>query len=142
MIDSDADAPPAQDPVPIAQRRLRALVVEDYPAMRKAVVETLTGLNMTVIEADNGLTALAKLDAEPVDIVFTDLVMPEMDGFELCEEIRRRPNVRQLPIVVISTHRDASYVVRALRCGADDYLTKPFGPALAERVAERVTSDV
>jgi CheY-like chemotaxis protein len=127
---------------PICERGLRALVVEDYPAMRKAAVETLTGLSMQVLEAANGIEALAVLDAEAVDIVFTDLVMPEMDGFELCEEIRRRPDVRELPIVVISTHRDASYVVRALRCGADDYLTKPFGAALAERVAERVTSHV
>jgi CheY-like chemotaxis protein len=65
-----------------------------------------------------------------------------MDGFELCEEIRRRPNLRHLPVIVISTHRDAAYVVRAIRNGADDYLTKPFSAPLAEKVIERVTSHV
>jgi two-component system phosphate regulon response regulator PhoB len=68
--------------------------------------------------------------------------MPEMDGFELCEEIRRRPALRHLPVIVISTHRDAQYVVRALRMGADDYLTKPFTAPLAERVVERAMSHV
>jgi chemosensory pili system protein ChpA (sensor histidine kinase/response regulator) len=97
---------------------------------------------MKVIEACNGIDALKILDSEPVDIVFSDLVMPEMDGFELCEEIRRRPNIRHLPVIVISTHRDAHYVVRALRCGADDYLTKPFTAPVAKRIVERVTSNV
>jgi len=96
---------------------------------------------MEIVEACNGVEAIQTLDRERVDIVFTDLVMPEMDGFELCEEIRRRPDIRDLPIVVISTHRDAPYVLQALQSGADDYLTKPFTAALAERVVERILSN-
>jgi len=127
---------------PVSELSLKVLIVEDFETMRKAVTKVLGSLNMKVVEASNGIEALKILDAEPVDLVFTDLVMPEMDGFELCEEIRRRPNIRNLPIIVISTHRDAHYVVRALRCGADDYLTKPFTASLAERVVERVMSYV
>ena len=127
---------------PVSQLTLKALIVEDFETMRKAVVKVLSSLNMKVIEAGNGIEALKVLDSEPVDIVFSDLVMPEMDGFELCEEIRRRPDIRHLPVIVISTHRDAHYVVRALRCGADDYLTKPFTAQLAERIVERVMSNV
>jgi len=126
----------------VSDLNLKALIVEDFAAMRKAVSEVLGNLNMEVVEAGNGVEALKILDAEPVDVVFSDLVMPEMDGFELCEEIRRRPNIRHLPVVVISTHRDAHYVIRALRCGADDYLSKPFTAGLAERVIERVMSHV
>ena len=126
----------------VSDLNLKALIVEDFAAMRKAVSEVLCSLNMEVVEAGNGVEALKILDAEPVDVVFSDLVMPEMDGFELCEEIRRRPNIRHLPVVVISTHRDAHYVIRALRCGADDYLSKPFTAGLAERVIERVMSHV
>jgi CheY-like chemotaxis protein len=126
----------------VSDLNLRALVVEDFAAMRKAVSEVLGSLNIKVVEAGNGVEALKILDAEPVDIVFSDLVMPEMDGFELCEEIRRRSKIRHLPVVVISTHRDAHYVIRALRCGADDYLSKPFAASLAERVIERVMSHV
>ena len=130
------------DERPVRERGLRALVVEDFQTMRKAVAKILQSLNMTVLEAGNGLEALDLLDREAVDVVFTDLVMPEMDGFELCEEIRRRPHVRHVPVIVISTHRDAQYVVRALRTGADDYLTKPFTAPLAERVLERAMSHV
>ena len=127
---------------PISQLGLKALIVEDFETMRKAVAGVLNSLNMEVTEAGNGIEALKVLDTKPVDIVFCDLVMPEMDGFELCEEIRRRPNIRHLPVIVVSTHRDAKYVVQALRCGADDYLTKPFTAGPAERVIERVMSNV
>ena len=125
-----------------AQQRLKVLVVEDFKTIRKAIVKIFNGLNMDVIEAVNGIEALQILDGETVDIIFTDLVMSEMDGFELCEEVRRRPDIRHLPIIVISTHRDAQYIVQALRCGADDYLMKPFTAGLAERIIERVMSNV
>ena len=127
---------------PVREMQLRALVVEDYEAMRQSARQTLESLNMTVTESANGLEALEALNRGKVDIVFTDLVMPEMDGFELCEEIRRRSDLRHLPVIVVSTHRDAQYIVRALRGGADDYLSKPFTAALAERVVERVLSHV
>lgn len=127
---------------PVSNLNLKALVVEDFETMRNIIVKVLDSLNIEVTQAANGIEALKVLDAKPVDIVLTDLVMPEMDGFELCEEIRRRPNIRHLPVIVISTHRDAKYVVQALRCGADDYLTKPFTAALAERIVERVMSNV
>lgn len=130
------------DQRPIAERHLRVLVVEDFKTMRKIIVKILGVLNMEALEAANGIEAIEVLDKEAVDLVFTDLVMPEMDGYELCEEIRRRPNIRHLPIIVISTHRDATYVIQALRAGADDYLTKPFDAPLAERVVERVMSHV
>ena len=126
----------------VSSGKLKVLVVEDFKTMRKAVVKVLSGLDMEVVEASNGIEALKLLDGESVDIVFSDLVMPEMDGFELCEEIRRRPNIRHIPVIVISTHRDAHYVVRALRCGADDYLAKPFTTPVAKRIVERVTSNV
>ncbi|MFP4381700.1 MAG: PleD family two-component system response regulator [Candidatus Sumerlaeia bacterium] len=126
----------------MSPNRQKALVVEDFRTMRKAIIKILNSIDMDVLEAGNGLEALEILDKNEVDLVFTDLVMPEMDGFELCEEIRRRPNMRHLPVIVISTHRDAQYVIKALRTGADDYLTKPFTAQLAQRVSERAMSNV
>ncbi len=123
-------------------KRLKVLLVEDFKTMRKAIIRILHEINLDVVEAGNGIEALKVLDNEKVDIVFTDLVMPEMDGFELCEEIRRRPDTRHLPVVVVSTHRDAKYVIQALREGADDYLSKPFGAPLAKHVIERAMSNV
>lgn len=123
-------------------RGLKVLLVEDYATLRNAIVKVLESLQLEVVEAKNGVEALRVLDSQSVDMVFTDLVMPEMDGFELCEEIRRRPAFRKLPIIVVSTHRDATYVIQALRCGADDYLNKPFSASLAQRVIERTMSHV
>ncbi len=122
--------------------RIRVLLVEDFRTMRAAVAKILESVDCEVLESANGLEALEVLDREKIDIVFTDLVMPEMDGFELCEEIRRRSNLRNIPVVVISTHRDAEYVIQALRVGADDYLTKPFTERPARRVIERAMSNV
>ena len=123
-------------------KRLKLLLVEDFQTMRKAIIRILHEINLDVVEAGNGIEALKVLDSEKIDIVFTDLVMPEMDGFELCEEIRRRPDTRHLPVVVVSTHRDAKYIIQALREGADDYLSKPFGAPLAKHVIERAMSNV
>ncbi len=125
-----------------SDRPLRALLVEDCAMMRSSISKTLKSLKIEVIEAIHGHEALEKLSQHTVDLVFTDLVMPQMDGFELCEEIRRRPDVRHLPIVVISTHRDAHYVIQALRSGADDYLSKPFSASLAQHIIERTLSHV
>lgn len=141
-ISQKVQSPPEGEDKPVSNLNLKALVVEDFETMRSLIAKVLGSLNIKIAEAANGIEALKVLDAEPVDIVLTDLVMPEMDGFELCEEIRRRPNIRRLPVIVISTHRDAKYVVQALRCGADDYLTKPFTAALAGRIIERVMSNV
>ena len=123
-------------------KKLKVLLVEDFKTMRKAIIRILHEIDLDVLEAGNGIEALKVLDTEKVDIVFTDLVMPEMDGYELCEEIRRRHDIQHLPIVVVSTHRDAKYVIQALREGADDYLSKPFGATLAKHVIERAMSNV
>lgn len=117
---------------------IRALVVDDYTQMRMHLVELLSSLQITCLQASCGTEALEVLRHESVDMIFTDLVMPEMDGFELCEEIRRRPNLQQLPIVVTSTHRDAKYVIQALQRGADDYVSKPATQHTVARVLSRV----
>ena len=120
----------------------RSLVVDDYAHMRRHLVQLLDGLGLSTIEAECGVDALEMLKVHEVDVVFTDLVMPEMDGLELCEELRRRSELRHLPIIVASTHRDASYVIEALQRGADDYIQKPANERTLRRVLERVSSSV
>ncbi len=122
--------------------QLRALVVDDYPQMRTHLVEILTGLGLECAQAQCGTDALQILHDHAFDLLFTDLVMPEMDGFELCEEIRRRTSLRHMPIVVTSTHSDAGYVIQALQRGADDYISKPASAQTVRRVLRRVRSDV
>lgn len=117
---------------------LKVLVVDDYEMMRHMLCAILKPLDLNISEASNGVEALKALRQEKFDVVFTDLVMPEMDGFELCEEIRKTPEWTDIPIVVISTHYDSNYIVKALRQGADDYIPKPVEPETVKRVLERI----
>ncbi|MDD9945050.1 MAG: response regulator [Myxococcales bacterium] len=122
--------------------RRTAIVVDDHAHMRAHLIERLQPLDFEIHEAEHGMHALRVLGDTLVDLVLTDLVMPEMDGMELCEEIRRRPDLRRLPIVVASTHRDARYVMEALRKGADDFVSKPVSQNQLEKVIRRVMSHV
>ena len=117
----------------------RALVVDDYENIRQMLVAMLRDLGMTVVEVDNGVAAIELLRLERFDIMFTDLIMPQMDGFELCEETRKIAACRNLPLVVVSTFSDSAYIARALRRGADDFLGKPVSRELLEKVIARVT---
>jgi len=114
------------------------LIVDDYPTIRKTVRELAEGLGLTCREAENGLEAQARLRESRPDLVLSDLVMPEMDGFELVEAIKNSPEWRHIPVVVISTHADARYIFKALKLGADDYLTKPATREMLETVLGRL----
>lgn len=114
------------------------LLVDDYPAVRRAVKDIILGLGMQVEEAENGLEAQAVLKNRKFDLVISDLVMPEMDGFELTEALRNTPQYRRLPIVIVSTHDDAKYIFRALHLGADDYIIKPPTAEMVKTVLARI----
>ena len=119
-----------------------ALVVDDNSHMRAHLVQRLREVGLDTVEAQNGVEALQVLGDGGHDLIVTDIVMPEMDGMELCEEVRRRADLRSLPIIVSSTPRDSSYVIQALRRGADDYLSKPASSAAMRTVIDRVMSRV
>jgi CheY-like chemotaxis protein len=126
---------------------LNTLVVDDYENIRQRLCAALRDLGITrITEAGNGLEALEKLRAAetdpPFDIVFTDIVMPEMDGFELTEEIRNTSAFRDILIVLVSTHYDTNYLIRGLRLGADDYVPKPIDHDLLKKVIARVITPI
>lgn len=114
------------------------LLVDDYKSIRELIKSKLQSIGMTVTEAGNGFEAIKLLRSRSFDMVFTDLVMPEMDGFELCEEIRRSPEIQHIPVVVVSTHCETAYIFRALQCGADDYISKPIDLEILKKVISRV----
>lgn len=120
----------------------RALVVDDSTSLRNILKSQLLKLHFQVDEAENGLLALAKLRETHYHILLTDLVMPEMDGFELCEEVRKSSKWRALPVVVVSTYADSHYITRALRQGADDFLVKPVDSGMLINVVNRVTTSL
>jgi len=103
----------------------RILTVEDDERIRTAVRMALEDEGWTVEEAESGEDALEMFSNQPADVVLIDLMLPGVDGFEVCRAIRRSSDV---PIVMVTARADTHDVVAGLEAGADDYLTKPFQP--------------
>ncbi|CAM8631850.1 OmpR Response regulators consisting of a CheY-like receiver domain and a winged-helix DNA-binding domain [Acidimicrobiia bacterium] len=103
----------------------RILTVEDDERIRTAVKMALEDEGWEVEEADNGEDALAAFTRHPADVVLIDIMLPGIDGFDVCRAIRRASDV---PIVMVTARADTHDVVAGLEAGADDYLTKPFAP--------------
>jgi two-component system response regulator MtrA len=101
----------------------RVLVVEDDPSIREVASLGLRGAGLRVETAANGREGLVRFRAEPYDLVVLDVMLPELDGFEVCRQIRRSSLV---PILMLSARSDTVDVVVGLELGADDYVTKPF----------------
>jgi two-component system KDP operon response regulator KdpE len=108
------------------------LVVDDEPQIRRALRVVLRANGYTVREAGSASEALDTLARQLPDLVILDLVLPDMDGIEVCRRLREWSSV---PIIVLSAHGDDEAKVSALDEGADDYVTKPFStPELLARV--------
>jgi len=103
----------------------RILTVEDDERIRTAVRLALEDEGWEVDEAETGEDALASFGAQPADVVLIDIMLPGIDGFDVCRSIRRMSDV---PIVMVMARADTHDVVAGLEAGADDYLTKPFAP--------------
>lgn len=102
------------------------LVVDDSPTMRRVLASILIGNGYHVVLEEVGEVALERAEAAPPDIFLVDVEMPGMDGFELCEQIKKRPALRDIPVIFISAHNDRFDKIRAFGVGAADYVTKPF----------------
>ena len=103
------------------------LVVEDDPDIRQVLSELLTQLNYQVLTTDSGKAAIDLIEHEVVDLVVLDLMLPDIDGFEVCREIRQNFG-GAIPIMMLTAKNQPQNVVEGLRTGADDYLPKPFMP--------------
>ena len=111
------------------------LVVEDDAAMRLGLEKTLRAHGFLVIVAKNGKEGLEKALAHAPDLLLLDVMMPEMNGFEVCEAVRAHDP--EVPILFLSAKGEEEDKVRGLRLGADDYVVKPFG---REELIARVES--
>lgn len=101
------------------------LVVDDDPAIVELVGETLAGVGMHIVPCTDATQALVLFEQTPVDLVMLDVMMPGIDGFELCYQIRKHSHV---PVIFLSAKGEEADKVLGLMSGADDYITKPFLP--------------
>jgi CheY-like chemotaxis protein len=115
-----------------------ALVVDDDPEIRKLVKTHLERLGFVVTAANDGRTAIKRLNEKRPDLLCVDLMLPETSGFDVCEHVAKTPGLRGLPILVISARSLPADRAEAEELGASAYLTKPFTRAELEEHVARV----
>jgi len=115
-----------QAPSPAIPEKI--LVVEDEEDILELIRYNLEKANYRVALAETGEAALEKARAERPDLILLDLMLPGIDGLEVCKTLKNNPHTRQTPIVMVTARGEESDTVIGLELGADDYITKPFSP--------------
>jgi adenylate cyclase len=108
------------------------LVVDDNELNRDMLTRRLERLGYDVSCAENGIEALKLLKTESFDLLLLDVIMPLMDGFEVLEQLKAEPLLRDIPVIVLSASDQLDHVVKCIQKGAQDYLSKPFSPVLLQ----------
>ncbi|MCT8136725.1 response regulator transcription factor [Anaerobacillus sp. CMMVII] len=106
-------------------QRYKALVIDDDSNVREIIRIYFKQQQIDLVEADNGLVALDLVEKELPDIILLDVMMPQMDGFEVCRELRKKFDI---PIIMLTAKTEEFDRVLGLELGADDYVSKPFSP--------------
>lgn len=113
------------------------LVVEDEESLLKLESILLTSKGFEVIGAANGSIALDVLEKNRVDLVLLDIMLPEIDGFEVCRRIKNNPDTKDLPVIMLTAKKSQEDLSRGDDVGADWYVTKPFKSAKVIETIER-----
>src|SRR5436853_2344088 len=117
----------------------RVLVVDDVPTNVKLLEARLSAEYFDVLTATSGAEALAICERAECDVVLLDVMMPDMDGFEVCRRLKSDPRTHHIPVIMVTALDQPSDRVRGLEAGADDFLTKPVSDiALIARVRSLV----
>ncbi len=115
------------------------LVVDDSASMRQLVSSTIKEAGYEVVEAENGTDALSKLNNGKVDMVITDLNMPDMDGIELIKKLRSLPEYRFAPIIMLTTESQEDKKREGKQAGASGWIVKPFSSEKLLGVVKKFT---
>jgi len=116
----------------------KILIVEDEESLLKLESILLTTKGYLVQGATTGLAALEAVTAEAPDLILLDIMLPELDGFEVCSRIRNNPETAAIPIVLLTAKKTPEDIARGRAVGADEYITKPFKSALVMETIERL----
>jgi two-component system chemotaxis response regulator CheY len=120
-------------------KKIKVLIVDDFSTMRRICKHLLKQIGFTnIVEADDGTTALNVLRKEPVDLVLTDWNMPKMNGLELLKAIRKDPNLKHLPVIMVTAEALNENIIAALKAGVNNYIVKPFNAQTLEKKIEDV----
>ncbi|KPQ38425.1 MULTISPECIES: response regulator transcription factor [Cyanophyceae] len=106
----------------------KVLVIEDSVTQREMIANLLRGSGLTVIEATDGVEALDKIQGNPPDLVVLDIVMPRMNGYEVCRRLKADPKTQNVPVVMCSSKGEEFDRYWGMKQGADAYVAKPFQP--------------
>ncbi|MGD9211055.1 MAG: response regulator, partial [Desulfobacteraceae bacterium] len=106
----------------------KILVVDDSPTTRKVVVLTLLQKGYKIFEAQDGLEALSKIDSERPDLILLDVVLPKMDGYKILSIVKDNKELKQIPVIMLTSKDGLINKVKGKLAGSAAYLTKPFDP--------------
>jgi|SRR3990170_9120548 len=117
----------------------RVLVVEDSSAMRSLIATTVEEIRgVEVVEAGNGFDALRVLPQQRIDLIITDINMPDINGLEIVHFVKNNPNYHRIPIIIVTTERGEEDRKKGLALGASEYITKPFNPEDLRQIVVRL----
>ncbi len=115
----------------------KILIADDRAEVVELVRVTLEGEDYQIVDASNGKEALKKVRLEKPDLVLLDVVMPKMDGFEVCRKLKKDPETQEIPIIMLTAKAQKVDKEKGREVGASDYITKPFSPsALLTKIEE------
>lgn len=106
----------------------RILVADDEPRNRELLHDLLEAEGHVVIEAENGIAVIDKVNAEACDVILLDVMMPQMDGLETCRQLKQNPATAHIPVLIVSALSDKAQRLEGIEAGANDYLAKPIDP--------------
>jgi len=112
----------------IDRKKIKIMLVEDEPGILKMEREALESLGITIIEASSGVEAIKKLANEKPDVLFLDLVLPDMTGESIVKFVKSSESLKDVSVIVITGKEDPETIERCYRSGCDGYVTKPIKP--------------
>ncbi len=120
------------------KKDMKILVVDDFSTMRRIIKNLLRDLGFTnIVEADDGATALPILKSGGIDFLVTDWNMPKMNGIDLLKHVRADPELRHIPILMVTAEAKREQIIAAAQAGVNGYIIKPFtAGVLKEKIAK------
>ena len=116
----------------------KVLIVEDSPTMRSLIATTVEEIGaIEVLEAENGFEALRILPKQKIDLIITDINMPDINGLEIVHFVKSNPNYQKIPVIIVTTEQGEEDRKKGLALGAAEYITKPFKPEELVMVVKR-----